>query len=62
MRMMRDRQVAPADMMPLFVGVKGEEGNKANSLLIACNPSIVLGCRLRVFHRTVDGEYRGKTN
>ena len=58
MRMMRDHQVAPADMMPLFVGVKGEEGNKENSLLIAGNPSIVLGCRLRVFHRTVDGNYR----
>ena len=62
MQMMHDYGIAPADMVPLLVGVKGEEGNKENSLLIAGNPSIVLGCRLRVFHRTVDGEYRVKKN
>ena len=50
---------ALADEKPLFVGVKGEEGRK-DSLLIAGRPGIVLGIRLKVFHKTIDGPYKGK--
>ena len=42
----------------LLVGVRGDEGPFGNSLLIAGRPGIVLGIRLRVFHRTIDGPYR----
>ena len=52
--------VAGAELRPLFMGVKGDEGDKENSLLIAGKPGVVLGCRLRVFHKRVDGEYREK--
>ena len=44
---------------PLFIGVRGDEG-KENSLLIPGKPGIVLGVRLRVFHRRVDGAYTEK--
>ena len=46
---------------PEFIGVRGDEGIKGNSLLIAGRPGVVLGVRLRVFHRRVDGPYREKS-
>ena len=39
------------------IGVRGTEGPTENSLLIAGKPGLVLGCRLKVFHRRVDGYY-----
>ena len=42
---------------PLFIGVRGWEGPLGNSLLIAGKPGIVLGVRLRLFHRRKDGPY-----
>ena len=42
-----------------FIGVRGE-GPMENSLLITGKPGIVLGCRLRVFHKHPDGSYREK--
>ena len=49
--------VAGGELMPLFIRVRVDEGHKENSLLIAGKPGLVLGCRLRVFHRRVDGIY-----
>ena len=49
---------APADQKPMFVGIRGDEGNRGDSLLIAGRPGIVLGIRLSVFHRTVDAVYK----
>ena len=57
---MKLRQLEDGASRPLFLGVKGDEGKTGNSLLIAGRPGIVLGCRLKVFHRTVDGPYREK--
>ena len=42
----------------LFIGVRGNEGEHENSLLIAGKPGIVLGVRLRLFHRRPDGPFR----
>ena len=46
---------ASGHIKPMLVGVRGDE--MGNSLLIAGRPGIVLGIRLRVFHRTIDGPY-----
>ena len=43
----------------MLVGVSGDEGPQ-NSLLIAGRTGIVLGIRLRVFHRTNDAPYTDK--
>ena len=43
----------------MFIGVQGVEG-KDNSLLIAGRPSMLLGIRLRVFQRNIDGPYKEK--
>ena len=43
---------------PLFVGIRGNEGPVGNSLLIAGRPGIVLGIRLKLFHKTEDGPYK----
>ena len=40
---------------PMFVGINGDEGPVGNSLLIAGRPGIVLGIRLKLFHKTEDG-------
>ena len=45
----------------MLVGVRGDEGPE-NSLLIAGRTGIVLGIRLRVFHRTNDAPYTEKGN
>ena len=42
------------------MGVRGDEGQHSNSLLIAGRPGIVLGIRLKVFHKTMDGPYKEK--
>ena len=42
----------------LFVGVRGDEGHGRDSLLIAGRPGIVLGIRLKLFHKTEDGPYK----
>ena len=49
-----------ADKKPLFIGFKGDEGTK-DSLLIAGRPGVVLGIRIKVFHKTLDGLYTEKT-
>ena len=45
--------------LPVCIGIQGQEG-QGNSLLIAGRPSMVLGVRLRVFQRKIDGWYREK--